>query len=82
MTVKSPDKLEIMPTKEKYFDAGHTHDDTVTSVALELPGDLDSKKINDWFSVLLQTQGPNIFRKSASCPLRLRTDGFSCSHVV
>ena len=62
LTLKSPDKLEILPTKEKYFDAGHTHDDTVTSVALELPGDLDSKKINDWFSVLLQTQGPNIFR--------------------
>ena len=44
LTLKSPDKLEILPTKEKYFDAGHTHDDTVTSVALELPGDLDSKR--------------------------------------
>ena len=51
-----------MATNEQYFDAGHTHDDTVGSVALELTGELDSKKINDWFSVLLQTEGPNIFR--------------------
>mgnify|MGYP003327243486 CR=1 FL=1 len=31
-------------------------------LALEIDGDLDSKKLNDWFSVLLQTEGPNIFR--------------------
>ena len=53
---------EILPLKQHYFDAGHTHDDTVGSVALEIEGDLDSKKLNDWFSVLLQTEGPNIFR--------------------
>ena len=62
LTVKDNAGLEVLATNEQYFDAGHTHDDTVGSVALELTGELDSKKINDWFSVLLQTEGPNIFR--------------------
>ena len=53
---------KVSPIKEHYFTAGHTHDDTVSSVALECAGDLDSQKLNDWFSVLLQTEGPNIFR--------------------
>ena len=50
------------PIEDHYFAAGHTHDDTVTAVALECAGDLDSEKLNSWFSVLLQTEGPNIFR--------------------
>ncbi|MCG8412767.1 MAG: GTP-binding protein, partial [Pseudomonadales bacterium] len=53
---------EIDPDEEHYFNAGHTHDDTVSSEALEFEGDLDPEKLNDWFSMLLQTQGPNIFR--------------------
>lgn len=60
--MKDPDGRVVSPLREQYFDAGHTHDDTVGSVALQIEGDLDSQKLNDWFSILLQTEGPNIFR--------------------
>lgn len=56
------DGKELMSTTEHYFTAGHTHDDTVSSVAIEFAGDLDANKLNAWFSTLLQTEGPNIFR--------------------
>lgn len=40
----------------------HEHDDEVTSVGIEISGDLDSTKLNIWLSNLLRTQGPDIFR--------------------
>jgi G3E family GTPase len=40
----------------------HEHDDEVTSVGIEVPGDLDATKLNAWLSNLLRTQGPDIFR--------------------
>jgi G3E family GTPase len=47
---------------EHYFNAGHTHDDEVSSVAFEFPGSLDPEKFNAWLSVLLRTDGANLFR--------------------
>jgi len=40
----------------------HQHDQTVTSVGIELDGDLDGEKLNDWLGTLLSTQGTDIFR--------------------
>jgi G3E family GTPase len=40
----------------------HEHDDEVTSVGIEISGDLDPTKLNTWLSNLLRTQGPDIFR--------------------
>jgi len=40
----------------------HHHDNTVTSVALTLPGAIDGEKMNAWLDELLQTQGSDIFR--------------------
>lgn len=40
----------------------HEHDESVFSVALVESGELDNQKLNSWLSVLLQTQGPDIFR--------------------
>ena len=62
LVMKDVNGDKILPINDHYFAAGHTHDDTVTSVALECVGDLDSEKLNSWLSVLLQTEGPNIFR--------------------
>ena len=78
---------EILPLRQHYFDAGHTHDDTVGSVALEIEGDLDSKKLNDWFSVLLQTEAPNIFRMKGILSVkgseeRMVFQGFTCCSIV
>ncbi|MEL6455025.1 MAG: GTP-binding protein [Cyanobacteria bacterium J06623_5] len=40
----------------------HEHDETVGSIALVEPGEIDGQKLNSWLSELLQTQGPDIFR--------------------
>ena len=40
----------------------HEHDEEVTSVAINTPGDLDLKKFNGWLQELLSKQGQDIFR--------------------
>ncbi|MCY4257758.1 MAG: GTP-binding protein [bacterium] len=43
-------------------DAEHQHDLSVTSVGIEVAGDLDFDRLNEWLSNLLQTKGTDIFR--------------------
>ena len=52
--------LEIDP--DFLGEDAHEHDETVGSVALIEPGEIDGQKLNGWLSNLLQTQGPDIFR--------------------
>ena len=40
----------------------HEHDEEVTSVGINTPGDLDLKKFQAWINDLLANQGPDIFR--------------------
>jgi G3E family GTPase len=43
-------------------DTDHQHDQTVTSIGIELPGEIDVEKLNDWLGELLSTKGTDIFR--------------------
>jgi G3E family GTPase len=43
-------------------DAEHQHDLTVTSVGIEVPGELDIARVGAWLSGLLATKGTDIFR--------------------
>ena len=43
-------------------EAAHEHDSTVTSVGIDLPGELDEKRFNAWIGNLMQTRGQDIFR--------------------
>lgn len=52
----------LAPAFDHAWSAQHTHDDTVSSVGLEIPGDLDPDRFNRWLSGLLRDQGPDIFR--------------------
>jgi G3E family GTPase len=52
--------LEIDPTF--LSDTDHQHDETVTSVGIDLPGDLDEKRLNAWISTVLRERGTDIFR--------------------
>lgn len=56
------DGTEITPVAQHFFNAGHTHDDEVSSVAIELPGLFDMHKINAWLDMFLQVHGPDVFR--------------------
>ena len=40
----------------------HVHDDSVTSVGIELEGNLDMHRVNKWLSTLLSEQGVDLFR--------------------
>ena len=40
----------------------HEHDESVSSIAIVEPGALDGEKLNEWLSILLRTQGTDIFR--------------------
>jgi G3E family GTPase len=42
--------------------AGHTHDEQVSSVGIELDEPLDARKVNAWMSLILQTYGASIYR--------------------
>lgn len=52
--------LEIDP--QFLSEEAHEHDETVGSLAIVEPGEIDGDKLNRWLGKLLQTQGPNIFR--------------------
>lgn len=40
----------------------HQHDTTVTSVGIDLPGELDEDRLNAWLGRLLRTKGVDLFR--------------------
>jgi len=54
--------MRCEPTSQHYFNAGHTHDDEAGSLAFEFEGDLDAGKFDAWLSVLLRTEGANLYR--------------------
>ena len=52
----------VKPDWQQDFHIAHTHNDAVTSVGISVPGDLDSKRLNDWISELLRVKGGDIYR--------------------
>jgi G3E family GTPase len=52
----------VEPVATRVFKPDHEHDDDVTSVGIVAHGDLDVKRLNEWLSALLRTQGTDIFR--------------------
>jgi G3E family GTPase len=48
----------------------HLHDTSVTSVGIELEGDLDPERLNAWISRLLREKGVDIFRSKGILAVR------------
>ena len=48
----------------------HQHDLTVTSVGLEVPGDLDGDRLSDWLGRILRERGVDIFRMKGVVSVR------------
>lgn len=40
----------------------HKHDESITSVGIEVEGDVKANKMNEWFSELMATKGPDLYR--------------------
>jgi G3E family GTPase len=58
----SPKGGELAPGLAHEYAAGHTHDETVSSVGIHTNGSVDAKKLNVWMSGLLREKGTDIFR--------------------
>ncbi len=52
----------VSPFATRAFKPDHEHDDAVTSVGIETPGDLDGRRFDTWLRELLVSQGQDIFR--------------------
>ncbi|MBM4369266.1 MAG: GTP-binding protein [Deltaproteobacteria bacterium] len=52
----------VEPNAQRAWVAQHEHDDEVGSVAIEVEGSLDQKRLNAWLGTLLREQGADIFR--------------------
>ncbi len=67
---------EMTPRVQKTFKPDHEHDEEVSSVGIDVVGDLDKRKFNMWLSMLLQTQGTDIFRMKGVISLKGEANRF------
>ena len=61
---------------EKLFKPDHEHDEEVSSVGIDVVGDLDKRRFNQWLSHLLKTQGTDIFRMKGIISLKGEKERF------
>jgi G3E family GTPase len=52
----------VRPTWQNDYHAAHEHSEAVSSVGIRQEGELDGRKLNEWMSGLLRTQGNDIYR--------------------
>ena len=52
----------VKPSWQQDYHAAHEHNESVTSVGISQPGDLDGKRLNDGIATLLRTKGGDIYR--------------------
>jgi G3E family GTPase len=57
------DLSRVLETDPAFLtDSDHQHDQSVFSVGIELPGEIDVERLNDWLGELLAAKGGDIFR--------------------
>jgi G3E family GTPase len=69
MSLRWGDKV-VEPLETHEWNAGHEHDDQVTSVGISEPGELDYGRFNNWIGDLLRDQGADIFRSKGIVSLK------------
>ncbi len=52
----------VAPALQREFKPDHEHDESVSSVGVTIPGDLDPARLNEWLGKLLAEKGVDIFR--------------------
>jgi G3E family GTPase len=52
----------VRPEWQSDYHAAHEHNASVSSVGIQQSGELDGKRLNEWISGLLRTQGNDIYR--------------------
>jgi G3E family GTPase len=71
LDVHAFDLDRVLETDPQFLtDTEHQHDTTVTSVGIDLEGELDEDRLNTWLGTLLREQGGDIFRSKGILALR------------
>ena len=60
----------LVPQAEHAYKPDHEHDDEVTSVGIEVEGEVDGEKLNDWLRDLLATKGVDLYRMKGVLAIR------------
>jgi G3E family GTPase len=66
----------VMPIFAHDYKPDHEHDDEVTSVGLNVSGDLDEKRLNNWLRDLLMNKGTDIFRMKGVLSIKNQPNRF------
>jgi G3E family GTPase len=53
---------ECAPDCNHHHEKNHVHDEAITSIGIEVEGDLRASRVNEWFSDLMATKGPDLYR--------------------
>jgi G3E family GTPase len=62
LALTDPAGAVVLPVRDEHYASPHEHDDSVSSVGVHLPGDLDRDRFEAWMMDLLRRRGPDIFR--------------------
>ena len=68
--------VEIAADVQRDYKPDHEHDDEVSSVGIDIEGQLDSEKLNKWLGNILQTKGTDIFRMKGILDIKGSEDRF------
>ena len=60
----------LQPLAEHAYKPDHEHDEEVTSVGIEVAGDVDGEKLNAWLRDLLATKGVDLYRMKGVLAIR------------
>jgi len=60
--------------QSKVYPHSHTHDNTVSSIGLDIPGNADYNKVNAWLGEFLRTNGTNLFRSKGILSIKNRPE--------
>jgi G3E family GTPase len=66
----------LAPTLTHAYKPDHEHDETVTSVGISMPGDVDVKKMNTWMGNVLKERGQDIFRMKGVLSIKGEAERF------
>jgi len=78
MGIKAFDLDQILQMEDNFLDEdqSHEHDDRVSSVGLNIKGEVDQSKLNDWIGWLLREKGVDIFRTKGVLAVQGMQDKF------
>lgn len=67
---------QLQPVAHRLYKPDHEHSDEVSSVGINLPGDLHGERLNAWLSKLLRERGQDIFRMKGVLSIKGESERF------